>query len=57
MGYTAVPTLMFVTLGIVFLIGIVVLVRFLRKPSNRHPMEGHRERNIDEIQRGVPPER
>lgn len=53
---TAVPTLMFFTLGIVLLVGIVVLVRFMRKRSNRHPMDGHRERNIDEIRRGVPPE-
>lgn len=57
MGYTAVPTLMFVTLGIVLLIGIVLLVRFMRKPQNRHPMENQRERNIGEIRRGDPPQR
>ena len=55
MGYTAVPTLMFVTLGIVFLIGLVLYLRHMRKPSNRHPMEGHRERNTDEIRQGIPP--
>lgn len=54
---TAVPTLMFLTLGIVLAIGIVVFWRFMRKPANRHPMANQRERNIDEIQRGVPPER
>jgi hypothetical protein len=31
------------------LIAIVLLVRFLRKPANRHPMDGQRERNIGEI--------
>ena len=56
MGYTAVPTLMFVTLAIVLVIAAVLLVRFMRKPDNRHPLEGQRERNIDEMRRGVPPE-
>ena len=45
----AVPLFMFGTLGIVLLILIVVVLRFFRKPSNRHPMAGQRERNIDEI--------
>ena len=55
MSSTAVPTLMFLTLGIVLVIAIVVLARFMRKRSNRHPMAGKQERNIDEIRRGVPP--
>ena len=54
MGYTAVPTLMFVTLAIVLAVAVVILMRFLRKPGNRHPMENQRERNIDEIRQGVP---
>ena len=54
---TAVPILMFVTLGIVFVIGVIVLLRFNRKPANRHPMADQRERNIDEIRSGTPPER
>ncbi len=53
----AVPTLMYGTLGIVLIIGIVVFLRFWRKPANRHPMENQQERNIDQIRRGVPPER
>ncbi|NIJ07021.1 uncharacterized membrane protein YuzA (DUF378 family) [Sphingomonas vulcanisoli] len=54
---TAVSTLVFATLGIALVIAIFLLIRFLRKPSHRHAMENQRERNIDEIQRGVPPER
>ena len=55
MGYTAVPTLMFVTLGIV-LAGVAIhFIRFYRKPQNRHPMKDQRERNIDEIRLGEPP--
>lgn len=42
-------TLMFGTLGIVLLIAIVLLLRFLRRPANRHPMAGQRERNIGEV--------
>ena len=57
MGYTAVPTLMFVTLGIVFVGAAIIFFRFYRKPKNRHPMADQRERNIDEIRHGDPPKR
>lgn len=43
--------LMFGTLGIVVLIAIILLLRFLRKPQNRHPMKGQPERNYDEMRR------
>ena len=46
--------LMFGTFAAVVIIGIVLLLRFLRKPGNQHPMEGERERGIDEIQRDGP---
>lgn len=55
-SYSNVPTLMFVTLGIVFLIGVVLFIRH-RSRHGAHPMEHQRERNIDEIRRGKPPER
>lgn len=55
--HQTVPTLMLVTLGIVLLIAIVLLARFLRRPANRHPMDGKAERNvgkeIDEGSRGA----
>lgn len=41
--------LMFGTLLAVLVIAIVLLVRFMRKPGNRHPMRGQRERTVDEI--------
>jgi hypothetical protein len=41
--------LMFGTLVIALIIAVVMLLRFLRKPANRHPMAGERERNIGEI--------
>ncbi|MBX9728599.1 MAG: hypothetical protein K2X31_06805 [Sphingopyxis sp.] len=44
-----VPMLGMFTLIAGLLIAIVLLVRFLRKPSNRHLMDGQRERNIGEI--------
>ena len=44
-----VPMLGMFTLIASLLIAIVLLVRFLRKPANRHPMDGQRERNIGEI--------
>ena len=50
-------TLMFATLIVGAAIGLFVLIKFLRKPGNRHPMEGVRERNIGEIERGEPPRR
>lgn len=53
-SYLSVPSLMFVTLGIVVLILVVLLVRYHSR-NDSHPMRGKRERNIDEIRRGVPP--
>ena len=44
-----IPILMLFTLGAGLLIAIVLLMRFLRKSSNRHPMDGQPERNIQEI--------
>ncbi len=44
-----VGTLAFVTLGIGLIVALVLFLRFMRKPQNRHPMDGHRERNIAEI--------
>lgn len=44
-----VSLLMFGSLGIVLILAIVMLLRFLRKKENRHPMSDVRERNIDEI--------
>lgn len=55
--HNAVPSLMFFTLIGVLVIAVVALLWFLRKRSNRHPMQGVRERNIDEIRDGKPPER
>lgn len=46
--------LMFGTLAIGLVIVVVLALRFLRKPQNRHPMDGVRERNIDEIRRDAP---
>ncbi|WP_298285177.1 hypothetical protein [Novosphingobium sp.] len=37
------------TLVIGLIIGVLLLMRFLRKPANRHPMAGERERNIGEM--------
>ncbi len=42
-------TLGFGTLIVVLIIALLLLWRFLRKPENRHPMKGERERNIHEI--------
>lgn len=47
--------LMFGTLGAVVIIGAILFLRHMRKPENRHPMAGERERNIDEIRREAPP--
>ncbi len=50
------PTLMIATLAIVLVVAIVMLMRFRSKRSNRHPMEGERERNIGEaIDKDIPP--
>lgn len=46
--------LMFGTLVVVVVIAAILLGRHLRKPGNRHPMEGERERNIQEIRRDGP---
>jgi hypothetical protein len=39
----------FGTLGVALIIAIILWLRFMRKPENRHPMDGQRERNIDEM--------
>jgi membrane protein implicated in regulation of membrane protease activity len=39
----------FGTLAIALVIAIVLWLRFMRKPENRHPMDGQRERHIGEI--------
>ena len=49
-----VSLLMFGTFAVVVVIAVFLLVRHLRKPGNRHPMEGVRERNIEEIRRDGP---
>lgn len=41
--------LIYVTFAAVVLVVAFMLVKFLRKPGNRHPMAGQRERNIEEI--------
>ena len=46
-----IPILMLFTLGAGLLISIVLLMRFLRKPSNCHPMDGQSERNIEQLRR------
>lgn len=42
-------TLGFGTLIVGLIIAIIIWARFMRKPENRHPMDGKRERNIEEI--------
>lgn len=44
-------TLAIVTLVAGLIIGVILLMRFLRKRGNRHPMEGERERNYREMLR------
>ncbi len=39
----------FGTLVIALIIAVLLLLRFLRKPENRHPMDGEPERNIQQI--------
>lgn len=46
--------LMFGTLVVVVIIVAVLLGRFMSKRRNQHPMDGERERNIDEIRRDGP---
>ena len=48
---SSISVLMFGTFAAVLIVGVVLLLRFLRKPGNRHPMDGQPERNIDEIRR------
>ena len=37
------------TLILALIIAVVILLHFLRKPENRHPMDGQPERNIQQI--------
>ena len=39
----------FGTLVLALVIAVILLLRFLRKPENRHPMDGQAERNIQQI--------
>ncbi len=57
MNVSPITMLMFGTLIAVVVIGTILLLRHLRKPGNRHPMAGQRERNIDEIRRDGPTDR
>lgn len=54
MNASPISLLMFGTLVAVVIVGLVLFLRHWRKPENRHPMEGKRERNIDEIRRDGP---
>lgn len=54
MNGSPISVLMFGTFVAVIVVGIVLLLRFLRKPGRAHPMEGQRERNIEEIRREGP---
>lgn len=42
------PTNNLFILVAVFVIALVALLWFLRKPGNRHPMDGERGRDLDE---------
>lgn len=44
-----VPTLMIFTLAAGLVIALVLFIRFMRKPKNRHSMDGQRERSVDEM--------
>lgn len=46
--------LIWVTFAAVLVIGGFLLARFLRKPGNRHPMDGQPERTGEEISRDGP---
>lgn len=46
-----VPSLFLVTLIAVAVIAIVMLIYFMRKRSNRHPMDSARGHEIDEMRR------
>ena len=53
----AISSLMFFTLIAVLAIAAALAIHFFRKRSNRHPMEGVRERNLGEMETGKVPER
>lgn len=57
MGQSSIPTLMIFTLIAALGIGIFLYLRHMRKPENRHPMQGQRERNIEEIREEAPVDR
>ncbi len=44
-----IPALMLFTLIAALAIAVALLVRFMRKPENRHPLAGKQERNIAEV--------
>lgn len=46
MGGLPISALMFGTLVIAAVIGLVLWLRHMRKPENRHPMKGVPERNV-----------
>jgi hypothetical protein len=46
-----VGTLAFATIGIVLVIAAIVLIRFLAKPRNRHPLPDDATRNHAEMER------
>lgn len=46
-----IPTLMLFTLIAGLVVALVLLLRFMRKPQNRHPMTGERERSVDEMRK------
>ncbi len=48
--------LIYVTFGAALLIVGGAFLYFMRKRSNRHPMAGERERNIQEIRDEAPPQ-
>ena len=52
-----IPTLMIFTLVAALAVAVILYVKFMRKPENRHPMDGQRERNIDEIREEAPVDR
>ena len=43
----------FGTLILASIIALAILLRFLRTPETRHPMDGQPERNIQQIREGV----
>ena len=57
MSQGEIPTLMIFTLVAALVVAVLMYVRFMRKPDNRHPMQGKRERSIDEIRDEAPGDR